>query len=50
MNAWAQRFAPLPTLRLLNHGQDEEFVKHKPGVIMGYLAYGHSFLDATGAP
>jgi cell filamentation protein len=32
----------------LNHGQDKEFMKQKPGVIMGYLAYGHPFLDGNG--
>jgi len=32
----------------LNHGQDKEFMKHKPGVVMGYLAYGHPFLDGNG--
>ncbi|MFZ2065537.1 MAG: Fic family protein [Xanthobacteraceae bacterium] len=32
----------------LNHGEDGEFMKHKPGVIMGYLAYGHPFLDGNG--
>jgi len=32
----------------LTHGQDEEFMRGKPGVIMGYLAYGHPFLDGNG--
>jgi cell filamentation protein len=32
----------------LTHGQDEEFMRGKPGVIMGYLAYAHPFLDGNG--
>jgi cell filamentation protein len=32
----------------LTHGQDQEFMREKPGVIMGYLAYGHPFLDGNG--
>ncbi len=32
----------------LTHGQDREFMREKPGVIMGYLAYGHPFLDGNG--
>jgi cell filamentation protein len=32
----------------LTHGQDEVFMREKPGVIMGYLAYGHPFLDGNG--
>jgi cell filamentation protein len=32
----------------LTHGQDKEFIKGKPGVVMGYLAYGHPFLDGNG--
>jgi cell filamentation protein len=28
----------------LTHGQDKEFMREKPGVVMGYLAYGHPFL------
>jgi len=32
----------------LAHGQDKEFMREKPGVIMGYLAYGHPFLDGNG--
>ncbi len=32
----------------LAHGQDREFMTEKPGVIMGYLAYGHPFLDGNG--
>lgn len=32
----------------LLHGQDEAFMAAKPGEIMGYLAYGHPFLDGNG--
>ena len=32
----------------LTHGQDKEFMKAKPGEIMGYLAYAHPFLDGNG--
>jgi cell filamentation protein len=32
----------------LLHGQDETFMREKPGVIMGYLAYAHPFLDGNG--
>jgi cell filamentation protein len=32
----------------LHHGQDQEFMRAKPGVIMGYLAYAHPFLDGNG--
>jgi cell filamentation protein len=32
----------------LAHGQDQKFMREKPGVIMGYLAYGHPFLDGNG--
>lgn len=32
----------------LNHGQDKEFMREKPGVVVGYLAYGHPFLDGNG--
>jgi cell filamentation protein len=32
----------------LNHGQDKKFLAAKPGEIMGYLAYGHPFLDGNG--
>lgn len=32
----------------LTHGQDEKFMREKPGVVMGYLAYGHPFLDGNG--
>jgi cell filamentation protein, protein adenylyltransferase len=32
----------------LTHGQDKEFMKTKPGEIMGYLAYAHPFLDGNG--
>jgi len=32
----------------LNHGQDKKFMAAKPGEIMGYLAYGHPFLDGNG--
>jgi cell filamentation protein len=32
----------------LDHGQDKVFMVEKPGEIMGYLAYGHPFLDGNG--
>lgn len=32
----------------LTHGQDKKFMKEKPGVVMGHLAYGHPFLDGNG--
>lgn len=32
----------------LAHGQDPKFMRAKPGVIMGYLAYAHPFLDGNG--
>jgi cell filamentation protein len=32
----------------LTRGQDEEFMKAKPGEVMGYLAYAHPFLDGNG--
>jgi len=32
----------------LEHGQDKKFMATKPGEIMGYLAYGHPFLDGNG--
>jgi cell filamentation protein len=32
----------------LTHGQDKEFMREKPGVVIGYLAYGHPFLDGNG--
>ena len=32
----------------LKHGQDKEFMASKPGEVMGYLAYGHPFLDGNG--
>jgi cell filamentation protein len=32
----------------LDHGQDKAFMRAKPGEIMGYLAYGHPFLDGNG--
>jgi len=32
----------------LTHGQDKSFMSEKPGVIMGYLAYAHPFLDDNG--
>jgi cell filamentation protein len=32
----------------LEHGQDRKFMAAKPGEIMGYLAYGHPFLDGNG--
>ena len=32
----------------LDRGQDKVFMAAKPGEIMGYLAYGHPFLDGNG--
>ena len=32
----------------LDRGQDRAFMKEKPGEVMGYLAYGHPFLDGNG--
>jgi cell filamentation protein len=32
----------------LKHGQDRATMKAKPGMVMGYLAYGHPFLDGNG--
>ena len=32
----------------LDHGQDKAFMAARPGEIMGYLAYGHPFLDGNG--
>jgi cell filamentation protein len=32
----------------LSHGQDRAFMKKKPGEVMGYLAFGHPFLDGNG--
>lgn len=32
----------------LAHGQERDFMRQKPGVIMGYLAYAHPFLDGNG--
>jgi cell filamentation protein len=32
----------------LRKGQDKDYMKAKPGEIMGYLAYGHPFLDGNG--
>jgi cell filamentation protein len=32
----------------LAHGQDRKFMRENPGVIMGYLAYAHPFLDGNG--
>jgi cell filamentation protein len=32
----------------LEHGQDTTFMRRKPGEVMGYLAYGHPFLDGNG--
>jgi cell filamentation protein len=46
-------FANAPEIRVavefaLRKGQDENYIKAKPGEIMGYLAYGHPFLDGNG--
>jgi cell filamentation protein len=32
----------------LQKGQDETFMRQKPGEVMGYLAYAHPFLDGNG--
>ena len=32
----------------LDKGQDKSFMSEKPGEVMGYLAYGHPFLDGNG--
>jgi cell filamentation protein len=32
----------------LRKGQDKEYMKARPGQIMGYLAYAHPFLDGNG--
>lgn len=32
----------------LRKGQDKDYLKARPGEIMGYLAYGHPFLDGNG--
>jgi cell filamentation protein len=32
----------------LEKGQDKVFMAEKPGEVMGYLAYGHPFLDGNG--
>lgn len=32
----------------MRKGQDKDHMKEKPGEIMGYLAYGHPFLDGNG--
>jgi cell filamentation protein len=32
----------------LEHGQDKAFMVSKPGEVMGYLAYGHPFLEGNG--
>jgi len=32
----------------LKHGQDRAFMASKPGEVMGYLAYGHPFLEGNG--
>ena len=46
-------FANAPEMRAavefaLLKGQDRDYMKAKPGEIMGYLAYGHPFLDGNG--
>jgi cell filamentation protein len=46
-------FANAPDIRAavefaLHKGQDKDYMKTKPGEIMGYLAYGHPFLDGNG--
>ena len=32
----------------LRKGQDKDYMRERPGEIMGYLAYGHPFLDGNG--
>jgi cell filamentation protein len=32
----------------LSHGQDKAFMAANPGEVMGYLAFGHPFLDGNG--
>jgi cell filamentation protein len=32
----------------LEHGQDKAFMASRPGEVMGYLAYGHPFLEGNG--
>jgi cell filamentation protein len=32
----------------LTHGQNAKLMREKPGVVMGYLAYAHPFLDGNG--
>ena len=46
-------FANAPEIRAavdfaLRNGQDKNHMKARPGEIMGYLAYGHPFLDGNG--
>ena len=46
-------FANAPEIRAavefaLQRGQDAGYMSAKPGEIMGYLAYGHPFLDGNG--
>ena len=46
-------FANAPEIRAavefaLHKGQDKPYMRAKPGEIMGYLAYGHPFLDGNG--
>jgi cell filamentation protein len=46
-------FANAPEIRAavefaLRKGQDTDYMKAKPGEVMGYLAYGHPFLDGNG--
>jgi cell filamentation protein len=46
-------FANAPEIRsavefALRKGQDKAYMEARPGEIMGYLAYGHPFLDGNG--
>src|SRR4029453_2877283 len=46
-------FANAPKIRAagefpLRKGQDKAYMKAKPGEVMGYLAFGHPFLDGNG--
>jgi cell filamentation protein len=39
---------PAAVERALRKGQEKDYMKARPGEIMGYLAYGHPFLDGNG--
>lgn len=40
--------APAIAVNALKLGSDKSFMAAKPGEVMGYLAFGHSFLDGNG--